>query len=119
MTLLLSQLHCTCEETGGKAGIAALQPCIQPSAKEGLYSATQLWLNAQTSTMLYATSTSSPFGGGHRDSHAEPISVQTSKIEVSRPFCVPAYCAAYRAALRGIWQGDTLAKSRVRVGLIH
>eukprot|EP00752_Nemacystus_decipiens_P017112 g15328.t1 len=31
--------------------------------------------------MLYATSTSSPFGGGHRDSHAEPISVQTSKIE--------------------------------------
>eukprot|EP00752_Nemacystus_decipiens_P017180 g15391.t2 len=32
--------------------------------------------------MLYATSTSSPFGGGHRDSHAEPISVQTSKIEL-------------------------------------
>eukprot|EP00903_Cladosiphon_okamuranus_P019787 g18189.t1 len=32
--------------------------------------------------MLYATSTSSPFDGGHRDSHAEPMPVEASKIEL-------------------------------------
>lgn len=71
----------------GKPVLRLFNLVSNPSANEGLVCSAanllaQLWPNLQTITMLYATSASSPFGGGHRDSHAEPISVQTSKIEV-------------------------------------
>lgn len=79
--------NCTCAEREtrcAKIGIRCPGTYLKKKPPEAAFGALCCsWPSLQTSIMLYATSASSPFGGGHRDSHAEQISVQASKIEVS------------------------------------